>query len=374
MRRNFSEIYTLSIIAALLLAGPALAGSSGPSGEVIAKFVLHLDGVGGSSPDGYLVDNNGNFVWDGGAGGDSTTIIAPGTSDPAMQATSGTDDALCKYLSNGTETLIFCDQNKNSIWDGNGGGDVSTNFSPTTGAGVVFYADANNNGTKELIKYVPDLSGGQDAYLIDWNENNVWDGSATDRTWRVSANSGPGEPFGCDCDGNGTIEIGKYIPSSASVFIDLNNNGLWEGNGGGDSSSTFSVGTGGVDTSIVFGEIGGSGVLGDVLAKYLPDSDGAGAGDTDLYQIDLNGNRIWNGSPDDLNGVVAPGSAPGTPNVINPDGSGDVLMKSRDDSQVFVDLNGNYTWDGNAGGDSSSTYSTVSGPGQYVVIAVPAGS
>ena len=375
MRRSLNEIYVFSVtsIVALLLAGPAFAGSQGPTGEVIAKFVVNLDGVGGSSPDGFLVDNNGNFIWDGGAGGDSTTLIAPGTNDPNMRATTGAADALCKYLSNGSETLVFCDQNKNGVWDGNAGGDVSTSYSSASGEGVIFYGDANNNGTKELIKYVPDLSGGQDAYLIDWNENNIWEGSEVDRTWRVSANSGPGEPFVCDCDGNGTIEIGKYIPSSASVFVDLNNNGLWEGNGGGDSSSTFSQSGGGVGTSIVFGELGGSGVLGDVLAKYVPDSDGAGAGDTDIYQVDLNGNRLWEGGSVDLNGVVAPGSAPGTPNVINPDGSGDVLMKTRDDSQVFVDLNGDYAWGGNAGGDSSSTYSTASGPGQYVVIAVPAG-
>lgn len=373
MRRSFNEIYAAGVIVALLMAGPALAGSTGPSGEIIAKFVVHLDGVGGTSPDGYLVDNNANFIWDGGAGGDSTTIIAPGTNDPAMRAISGKDDALCKYLSNASATLVFCDQNKNGVWDGNGGGDVSTNFSPTTGAGVVFFADVNNNGTKEMIKYVPNLSGGQDAFLIDWNENNAWDGSVTDRTWRVAANSGTGEPFACDCDGNGTIEIGKYIPASGSVLIDLNNNGVWDGNGGGDGSSTFSVGTGGVGTSIVFGEMGDTGVLGDVLSKYVPDGDGAGPGASDLYQVDLNGSRVWDGGVTDQNAVVAPGTAPGTPNIINPDGLGDVLMKTRDDSQVFVDLNGNFTWDGNGGGDSSSTYSTSSGPGQYVVIAVPTG-
>ena len=77
----------------------------------------------------------------------------------------------------------------------------------------------------DVLKGV-DLSGtGNDAYLVDDNENNIWNGggAGNDLTYFLAPGAGPGTPFSCDCDGNGTIEIGKYLSSGSSLFMDLDN-------------------------------------------------------------------------------------------------------------------------------------------------------
>ena len=107
---------------------------------------------------------------DGSGGGDSVVFVAPG--QPAGTPLVGDSGELCKAV----DSLVFCDRNQNGLWDGNGGGDLATNFAPGAGEGSFLFADTTGNGVKELVKYVPDLSGA-DAFLIDANENNVWDGS-----------------------------------------------------------------------------------------------------------------------------------------------------------------------------------------------------
>lgn len=358
MRRNQISVCTFGVIAALLFAIPALAGPPAGGGQMIAKY---LDDLSGSGNDAFLVDANQSFSWDGGAGGDSTTLVAPGAG--AGTPLVGDNGALCKSVG----SQLFCDSNNSGTWDGNGGGDLSTNFSAGTGAGIFLFADLNGNGTKELIKYVANLAGsGNDAFLIDDNENNVWNGGAGgDTTYLVAPGAGPGTPFTCDCDANGTQEIGKFQSSGSFLFMDLDNDGTWDGNAGGDSSSTFAPGAG--DGTFVFGGVGS--VAGDVAVKYYADFNSTG---NDLFSIDANGNAVWNGGAGgDANGLVAPGTAPGSPDVIDPDGQGAVLMKTTTASDVFVDLNGDGAWSGNAGGDSSSKFSASSGAGSFVVRDVP---
>jgi hypothetical protein len=330
------------------LAGPP----NGGPGDIIAKYYSNL---GGS--DLYQVDDNGNFVWNGSGGGDSVTLIAPGQG--AGIPLVGDDDALCKSIG----TLVFCDQNRNGVWEGNGGGDLATNFSPGAGTGPFLYADTTGDGVEELIKYLA-----TDVFQIDANQNSTWNGpGGGDAVAVVAPGAGPGIPFSCDCDGNGTTELGKVITADSTIFIDLNNNGVWDGNGGGDVATGFAGGAG--TGTFVFANV--NGVAGDDINKYYDN-----LGGSDLFQVDENGNRTWNGTGGgDRVSIIAPGAGPGVPCAIDPEGDdSDVLCKTiSSTSQVFADLNNNGVWEGNGGGDLASSFAPGAGAGTFVTTSPPPG-
>jgi len=353
MSREIPFVGWLAVATALVIAPQALAGPADGDGEIIAKYNEDLGGV-----DVYQVDLNGNFTWDGTGGGDGVTFVAPGQG-PGFPLV-GDSGELCKT----SESLVFCDRNQNGTWDGNAGGDLATNFAPGAGAGTILFADTNGNGVKEIIKYVPDL-GGSDVFLVDANENNVWDGEGGgDDVQFVAPGSDPGTPFACDCDGNGTVELGKADESASLVFVDLNNNGAWDGNGGGDVASGFSVGAG-VGTFVIADF---DGTDGDDIAKYFDSLAGS-----DLYQIDGNANNVWDGvAGGDRVTFIAPGAGSGTPCAIDSDGDGTAeLCKIVSGTTVFADLNGNDLWDGNAGGDLAAGFAVGAGSGTFVVREAP---
>jgi len=351
MRRDRYVMQGFALAAALLFpAATALAGPPGGQGQVIAKYY--------SSLDIFQIDLNGNFAWNGTGGGDAVASVAPGVG--AGTPFAGPDGAPCKSQ----VASFYCDLNRNGAWNGNGGGDLAGSFSPPSGGGIFIFADLNNNGTAELIKYV---AGTPDTYYVDDNENNVWNGTGGgDKVYGVAPSVGTGVPFVCDCDGNGTLEIGKYVAATSSVYIDLNNNGAWNGNGGGDRSFGFAVGAGA--GNFLFANLAGSAAY-EVIKHY------ANLGGGEVFQIDLNNNNAWNGGAGgDSPATVAPSAGAGTPCVIDPEGDDTyVLCKTiAGTSQVFADLNGNFLWNGGGGGDAAGTIAPGAGAGTFVILRKPA--
>ena len=341
MRRVFAVIWPLCLGMVLWLsAGAALAGTTGPA-QVVAKY---------TNGDLFQVDANGNFVWNGTAGGDKVTTVAPGA--PNGTPLVGNDGELCKSV--GSD--LYCDANGNGTWNGNAGGDLATSFAASAGAGTFLFADTTGDGVKEIVKYV------NDTFLVDANQNNVWNGTAGgDQVQSVAPGAPDGVPFACDCDGDANVELGKVVTATSDVFIDLNGNGSWNGNAGGDSATSFaSAGGAGL---FVFANVNAT--LGDDISKYYD------AGD--FFQVDENGNRVWNGTAGgDQVCSVAPGAASGAPCAIDPDGDGSsALCKTTAASEVFVDKNENCVWNGNAGGDVAATFAGSSGAGLFVVLPLP---
>jgi hypothetical protein len=353
MRRDRYVMQGFALAAALVFpAATALAGPPGGQGEVVAKYYENLGGT-----DLFQIDANGNLQWDGKAGGDAVAVVATGAGPGRPFA--GRDGAPCKQV----DASVFCDLNRNGAWDGNGGGDFAATFSPGVGNGIVFFVDLNNNGTPELVKYVP---GTPDFFQVDDNENNVWNGTGGgDKVVSVAPGAGPGVPFVCDCAGNGTLELGKYVPATSTVYVDLNNNGAWNGNGGGDRAFSFAPGAG--EGTFLFANLGGSDAYETI--KYY-----SSLGGSDVFQIDLNNNNVWNGNGGgDATAVVAPGAGAGEPCVIDLEGSGTyVLCKIKSDtSTVFIDKNGNRAWDGNGGGDAAGAFAPGAGTGTFVLLSAP---
>ncbi len=345
MRRKFAVIWPLSLGMVLWLpAGAAQAGTTGPA-QVIAKYYSTLDQ--------FQVDANGNYVWNGAGGGDSVTIVAPGAGGGTPLV--GDDGELCKVVG----TQLFCDRNQDGNWDGNAGGDLSANFASGSGVGIFLFADTTADGVKEIVKYAGD------AFQVDANQNGVWNGSGGgDETHLVAPGAPDGVPFACDCDGDGDVELGKAVTATSQVFVDLNNNGAWDGSGGGDLSTTFASGAGpGV---FLFANVNGT--VGDDIVKY-----DTTVGANDGFLVDQNGNRVWNGAGGgDKVVLVAPGAGAGAPCAIDDDGNGtSVLCKTTAVSQVFIDDNGNGTWDGAGGGDVSTSFAAGAGAGIFLVRDVP---
>jgi hypothetical protein len=343
MRRDRYVMQGFVLAAALTLPAVALAGPPVGQGQVIAKYY--------STTDIFQIDLNGNFAWNGTGGGDAVASVAPGAGPGTPFA--GPDGAPCKAI----VAAFYCDLNRNGGWNGNGGGDLAGSFSPPSGGGTFIYADLNDDGTEELIKYAGD------TFYIDDNQNNVWNGvGGGDAVGSVAPGVGAGVPFVCDCDGNGTLEIGKYVSATSSVFVDLNNDLNWDGNGGGDRSFAFAAGAG--PGNFLFANLAGSAAF-EVIKHY------ANLGGGEVFQLDLNNNNAWNGSGGgDSPGSVAPSAGAGTPCVIDPEGDDTyVICKTiGTTSQVFADLNGNYAWNGSGGGDGAGAIAPGAGEGTFVVL------
>jgi hypothetical protein len=357
MRRQFLVSLAFGLAVALVPAG-ALAGPPTNFGEVVAKYVP-------ATPDFFQVDRNGNFAWNGSGGGDQVVFVAPGAGigTPAAADVGMSDgDELCKVITSGS--LVFCDKNGNGTWDGNGGGDFGTAFSPGAGDGTIFFVDIDGDGIDQIVKYFSNL-GGVDLFQIDANQDGSWNGTGGgDQVAFVAPGAGPGTPFACDCDGNGTMELGKTTDGS-TLLVDLNNNLAWDGNGGGDLGSAISPGAG--MGTLLFADTDGTN--GDNAIKYFDD-----LGGVDLFQVDENGNFVWNGTGGgDAVVFIAPGVGSGIPCAIDPEGDGTkVLCKTTTGSGVYADANGNGTWDGNGGGDVGSLFSPATMNGGFVTVASPA--
>jgi hypothetical protein len=136
----------------------------------------------------------------------------------------------------------------------------------------------------------------------------------------------PGDiPVAGDWDGTGVVRIGVYRPSNATWYLDMNNNGTWDG-----------VGTG-LDTSFVFGLPGSNDV------PVFGDWNGTGVTKVGIFRngtwyLDLNNNHAWDPGVDGTFFYGQPGDLPIVSNW-NGQGTGDQIGVFRNGTW-FVDNNG----------------------------------
>jgi hypothetical protein len=182
--------------------------------------------------------------------------------------------------------------------------------------------------------FVPDVVGtyrsAAGRFYLDANGDGVWG----DGDWSSSPIGGPGfTPLMGDWDGDGSDEIGIYVPfSGVGLFLfDMNGDGQWD-----ESNDRFAI----------FGP----------AADFVPvvgDWNGDGRHEIGIYNtafgywlLDYNGDELWNEADDEVVIFGCPGCAP---LVGDWDGDGD------DDVGLFtgysgfglflMDANGNRSWD-----------------------------
>jgi hypothetical protein len=116
----------------------------------------------------------------------------------------------------------FLDRNGNGFWDGCGLDRCINQFGASIDRPVV--GDWTGTGTVRVGVFRP--ATGQ--WFLDLNDNGLWDGCSTDRCLDQFG-SAADLPVAGDIDADGLPEVGVYRPSTGQWFFDRNNNGLWDG-------------------------------------------------------------------------------------------------------------------------------------------------
>ncbi len=170
-----------------------------------SKIGLYVDGT-------WLLDYNGNGVWDGPSIDKQIYFGGPGYT-PYVGDWNGSGTSKIAVYRDGTRLI---DSNGNLAWD-DPVADRSIYFGGPGYTPVL--GDWNGSGTTKLGVH---LNG---TWLLDFNGNFTWDGLATDKLLYFG---GPGStPVVGDWNGSGTTKVGACL--NGWWVLDYNGSFAWEG-------------------------------------------------------------------------------------------------------------------------------------------------
>lgn len=221
----------------------------------------------------WLLDYNGNGVWDG-PGVDKLVYFGGPGYQPVLGNWNGSGGTKIGVYQNGTWMI---DYNGDFTW---GGLDRVVFFG---GAGYTpVVEDWNRTGTTKIGAYQ------NGTWLIDYNGNFAWDGAASDK---LVFFGGTGyTPVVGDWNGSGSSKIGVH--QNGLWLLDYNGNYGWDG-----AATDKLVFFGGAGYTPVVGDWNGSGTT--KIAAYL----------NGLWVIDQNGNFAWDPANDRVAYFGGPGQA-----------------------------------------------------------------
>jgi probable HAF family extracellular repeat protein len=259
----------------------------------------------------WVLDQNGNFTWDG-TSVDKLIFWSLGRTGeiPVYGDWNGDGRTKIGLYVDGTWLL---DYNGNGVWDGPNV-DKLVYFG---GPGYTPYVgDWNGSGSSKIAVY-------QDGtWLIDYNGNFAWDGPTVDKLIYFG---GPGyTPVLGDWNGSGTTKLGVH--QNGTWLLDYNGNFAWDGPT--------------VDKLIYFGGPGYTPVVGDWNGSG---STKVGAYLNGEWILDYNGNFVWDGTTVDR--LLFFGGTGYIPTVGDWNGSGTAKVGAYLNGQWVLDVNGNFIWD-----------------------------
>ena len=188
-----------------------------------------------------------------------------------------------------------------------------------------------NDMMRSIIFKVKDHLGVASAsnWYLDTNGNGTWNGSSTDKLITFTAPVADATKVSGDWNGNGTTSAGAY--KAGVWYLDLNGNGIWDGAA--------------IDGQFSFG----GGIAGAVPVT----GDWTGTGSTKLgvfangkWYLDLNGNRVWNGTATDALYNFGGGQAGAIPVTGDWNGNGKTKVGIYVAGRWYLDLNGNGVYNG----------------------------
>lgn len=227
------------------------------NGDGKSDIAVYLNGT-------WLIDSNGNGVWDGPATDKLIFFGGSGYTPYAGDWNGDGKDEIAVHQ-NGTWLIDF---NGNFAWD-NTPTDKLIFF-----GGPGFTPHIGKWGTSTNSSIAVHQNG---TWLIDFNGNFSWDGSVTDRLvfW-----GGPGyTPVVGDWNGDGKTDLAAYL--NGTWIVDANGNFSY---GGGDVLAYF----GGPGFTPVAGDWNGNG------------KDKLGAFSAGTWILDRNGDNVWSGGVTDV--------------------------------------------------------------------------
>jgi hypothetical protein len=198
---------------------------NGDGTRTVGKYVPALDA--------FLLDANGNGLWDGVAGGDllAQLAIAAGPGEPLVGDWNGDGiDDVGKTV----DARAYLDANGTLRWEGRAGGDGNALFAPSIPDAVFVAGDWTGDGRDQLARFEPALG----RFLLDANGNGAWDGVAggddrVDFPPLGAIQLTDVEPFVDDFDGLPGDGVGQAI-SGVRAMADFDEDRVFRGNAGGD--------------------------------------------------------------------------------------------------------------------------------------------
>jgi hypothetical protein len=170
-------------------------------------------------------------------------------------------------------------------------------------------------------------------WRLDLNGNGVWDGCQVDGCFGPFSEQATFPIIG-DWTGTSTAQLGIFDAATGRWELDRNGNDLWDG-----CALDLCLNT--------FGEAKGFPVIGHWSTTPSKDSIGLFRPHQSLWALDLNGNGVWDGCQ--VDGCLGPfGGAQDLPVVGDWTGTGITHIGSFDPHTGLwqLDLNGNGVWDG----------------------------
>ena len=299
----------------------------------IAKQGAGISERVGTTYSGYSVlDANGNFAWDGPS---TDKLISWSTfqasEKPIYGDWNGDGKIKVGVYNNGTWLL---DYNGNGVWDGPTV-DKAIFWSTGQSTDVPVLGDWNGDGKTKIGIY------NNGTWILDYNGNGVWEGPAVDKTIYWSTGQAGEVPVVGDWNGDGKTKIGVHV--NGTWILEYNGNFAWDGtgidkliffggagyspmvgdwNGSGwtkvgayhvngtwalDFNGNFTWDGTAIDRLTFFGGPGWVPVVGDWSGSG---STKIGAYTGGQWALDYNGNFGWDVPPDRLFSFGAPGQTP----------------------------------------------------------------
>jgi len=218
--------------------------------------------------------------------------------------------------------VFYLDYNGNGAWNG---ASVDRQYTFGMTGDMPIIGDWNGDGTMEIGVYRPLTR----VFYLDYNGNGAWNGASVDRQYTFGMTGDM--PIIGDWNGDGTMEIGVYRPSTRVFYLDYNGNGVWNG-ASVDRQYTFGV----TDDIPIIGDWNGDGTM--EIGVYHPS--------TRVFYLDYNGNGVWNGASVDRQYTFGmTGDMP----IIgdwNGDGTMEIGVYHPSTRVFYLDYNGNGVWNG----------------------------
>ncbi len=166
------------------------------------------------------------------------------------------------------------------------------------------------------------------TWYLDLNGNGAWDSTPIDAQYSFGGGIANAIPVTGDWTGTGTTKIGTY--ADGTWYLDLNGNGVWDGT---PTDAQYSFGNGVANAIPVTGDWTGTGTT--KVGIYANGE----------WDLDLNGNGVWDGTPTDA-AYSFGGGANAIPVIGDWTGTGTMKIGIYANGEWDLDLNGNGVWDG----------------------------